>query len=245
MAKKFYVVWNGRQRGVFPDWATCKRHTDGVKGARFKAFPTLEEAERAFRGGAPSKAPKPNAHPVKATNTFKAPTADVTIFSDGACSGNPGPAGSGLAIYRADVLSELWYGLYAPMGTNNTAELQGLYHALLAAQEELLKGATVEILSDSEYAIKAITQWAHGWKRQQWMDKSKPRANAEIIKPMYELYLELEDSLAINHVRGHQGIQGNELADRMAALAIDNEEEELRRYTDPLDIEEILAFTPG
>lgn len=258
MAKKFYVVWIGHQPGIFTDWATCERQTKGFKGAKFKSFPTREEAEQAFRGS-PSvvqskpAAPKTNAKTRMPINSASAPAkatptesiADVEIFSDGACRGNPGQAGSGLAVYRKGALSELWYGLYAPHGTNNTAELLGLHHALLTAKDELLKGGTVAIRSDSQYAIKSITEWAPAWERAKWMDGSAPRKNAELIKPMYALYQTLKGQLTIHHVRGHHGIQGNELADRMAALAIDNEELDLRRYTDPLDIEEILAFTAG
>ncbi|MCK8658929.1 viroplasmin family protein [Pseudomonas umsongensis] len=258
MAKKFYVVWIGHQPGIFTDWATCERQTKGFKGAKFKSFPTREEAEQAFRGSpsaVPSKpaAAKSNAKSPMPINSASSPikaasvdsVADVEIFSDGACRGNPGQAGSGLAVYRKGTLNELWYGLYASHGTNNTAELLGLHHALLTAKDELLKGSTVVIRSDSQYAIKSITEWAPAWERAKWMNGSTPRKNAELIKPMYELYQELKGQLTIHHVRGHHGIQGNELADRMAALAIDSEELELRRYTDPLDIDEILAFTPG
>jgi ribonuclease HI len=257
MAKKFYVVWIGRQPGIFTDWATCERQTKGFNGAKFKSFPTREEAEQAFKGSpsavlSKSAAAKSSTKPSILSNSASSvkaasveSVADVEIFSDGACRGNPGQAGSGLAVYRKGILSELWYGLYASIGTNNTAELLALHHALLTAKDELLKGSTVVIRSDSQYAIKSITEWAPAWARAMWMNGSTPRKNAEIIKPMYELYQELKRQLTIHHVRGHHGIQGNELADRMAALAIDSEELELRQYTDPLDINEILAFTPG
>jgi ribonuclease HI len=255
MAKKFYVVWVGRQTGIFTDWETCERHTKQFQGSKFKSFPTREEAEQAFKGSPsaarsspamqkPSITISPASAPVKAA-PFEF-SAGVDIFSDGACRGNPGEAGSGLAIYREGALSELWYGLYTSLGTNNTGELLALHHALLIAREELVKGHAVVVHSDSTYAISSITEWAHGWERKQWMDGTKPRKNAEIIKPMYELYRELNGvGLKIKHVRGHQGIEGNELADRMAARAIEDQESELRRYTDPLDIEEILSFTPG
>lgn len=249
MAKKFYVVWIGHQPGIYKDWATCERQTKGFRGAKFKSFPTQEEAELAFkRSSSDSLSPKSrtiiNAGPQSKPTPIEI-TTDVEIYSDGACHKNPGPAGSGLAIYREGVLSELWFGRYTSHGTNNTAELLGLHHALLTAKDELLKGFTVTIRSDSQYAIKSITEWAPAWERAQWMDGSNPRKNSEIIKPLYELYQELKGQLTIQHVRGHHGIQGNELADRMAALAIDSQELELRRYSDPLDIEEILAFTPG
>ena len=247
------MVWIGHQPGIYTDWAACERQTKGFKGSKFKSFSTMDEAEQAFKGTLPVVVPKASRKtttPTRSDSSAGKPvtaevTADVEIFSDGACRGNPGQAGSGLAIYRKGILCELWYGLYASYGTNNTAELLGLHHALLAAEEELLKGFTVSIRSDSEYAINSVTKWARSWERAQWMDGTKPRKNAEIIKPIYELYGKLKGQLSIQHVRGHQGIEGNELADRMAVLAIDSQEIELRRYGDPLDIEEILSFTSG
>ena len=50
MAKKFYVVWQGRETGIFNDWSTCKKHIDGFAGARYKSFKSLVEAEEAFSG---------------------------------------------------------------------------------------------------------------------------------------------------------------------------------------------------
>ena len=69
---------------------------------------------------------------------------DVKIYCDGACEPNPGNAGSGIVVYRAGKLAELWYGLYHPMGTNNTAELNALYHALRMAEAEIKNDNTVE-----------------------------------------------------------------------------------------------------
>ncbi|HEP8970288.1 TPA: viroplasmin family protein [Pseudomonas aeruginosa] len=259
MVKKFYVVWRGRKTGIFTDWASCERQTKGFKGAKFKSFETLAEAEKAFQtplsqattAKRPNQ-PKPSANQPKAklTKLAVAPApqqlpAEVCIYADGACQGNPGQAGSGLAIYRKDELCELWFGLYDPYATNNTAELKAFHHALLAARDELAHHPAVTIRTDSEYVINSITKWAPRWERAKWMDGSKPRKNAEIIKPIHQLYQELKGRLSIQHVRGHQGIEGNELADRMAALAIENQEPELRRYSGQLDIAEILAFAAG
>ena len=65
----------------------------------------------------------------------------------------PGNAGSGIVVYRAGKLAQLWFGLYNPMGTNNTAELNALYHALRMAEAEIKTGHTVEVCSDSAYSI--------------------------------------------------------------------------------------------
>ena len=250
VASKFYVVWNGRQTGIFTDWPTCERQVKGFERARFKGFSTLAEAEAAF-GLRPSDSPKAKMVP----SVAKAPPlseqdiaeieVDVKIFSDGACLPNPGESGSGLAIYKGNSLKELWYGLYNPTGTNNTAELHGLYHALLTAKEEQDKGSSVVIFSDSEYAINCVTKWASSWKKQGWKDGGKDRPNAGIIQLAHEVYEEFRGAVKILHVRGHAGIEGNELADRMSILAIEHEEEGLSRYTESLDIKEILSLTPG
>ena len=104
MAKKFYVVWRGVKTGVFSDWPTTLALVDGFPGAQYKSFPTLAEAEAAFRRGAPPRTPStggPTAPRVARTDHADAVTAfDTVIFCDGACEPNPGNAGSGMAVYR-------------------------------------------------------------------------------------------------------------------------------------------------
>ena len=145
MAQKFYVVWSGRQTGVFTDWATTQRAVDKYAGARFKSFPTRAEAEQAFGSRRLRKHSAQNARAGKNASTPDSERAathtahqfDVSIYCDGACEPNPGNAGSGIVVYRDGKLAELWYGLYNPMGTNNTAELNALYHALRMAEAEI------------------------------------------------------------------------------------------------------------
>lgn len=250
MAKTYYVVWNGRQTGIFDNWEVCKRQVNGFADAKYKGFSTLEEAKIAY-GGKPSKTAK-----AKAINTVKdkvrltamdvvALEAEVKIFSDGACFPNPGEAGSGIAIYRGNQLAELWYGLYNPAGTNNTAELKGLHHALLAARIDLDRGCTVAVFCDSSYSINCITQWAKGWKKNNWKKNGEDIKNIDLIRPMHDLYEELGRELKIHHVNGHIGIEGNELADRMSALAIETQEVDLKLFMEPLDISEILSMRAG
>jgi len=182
MAQKFYAVWAGRQTGVFPDWATTQRAVDGYAGARFKSFPTRAEAEKAFaRGGYASIPPKPTGSQKAGTAESERRAArtshqfDVRIFCDGACEPNPGNAGSGIVVYRAGELAELWFGLYNPTGTNNTAELNALYHALRMAEAEINTGKTVEVCSDSAYSINCIRSWAANWEKKGWKKSGHPR----------------------------------------------------------------------
>ena len=260
VAKKYYVVWQGRETGIFTDWTTCKKHVEKFAGARYKSFPTMAEAESAF-GGAPTalgskkKVASKNAAEKKPSNrtTVKTYSAaevaelrfDTKIFTDGGCEPNPGEAGSGMAIYRAGKISELWYGLYNPQGTNNTAELSALYQALLMAKDEVKQKQSVVIFSDSKYSIQCVTQWAVNWEKRGWTKPSGEIKNLELIQSMFSLYQSLKDDIKIMHVNGHVGVEGNELADRMSIMAIAENATDFIRYPKTINIDEILALRAG
>jgi len=252
MAQKFYVVWAGRQTGVFTDWATTQRAVDKFTGARFKSFPTRAEAEQAFsRGSHASTSPKTPSRRKTSTPQGERTTAhpsqpfDVSIYCDGACEPNPGNAGSGIVVYRAGELAQLWYGLYNPRGTNNTAELNALYHALRMAEAEIQTGNTVEVCSDSAYSINCIRSWAPNWEKKGWKKTGGEIKNLEIIQDCYAIYRRIEKQLTLTHVAAHVGTEGNELADRMAMLGALRKEKELRVYQETIDIPTLLKMRAG
>ena len=252
MAQKYYVVWSGRQTGVFTDWATTQRAVERYAGARYKSFATLAEAEQAFRGGGPKSASlktsskqNPNTSASQRRAAHIAHRFDVTIYCDGACEPNPGNAGSGIVVYRAGKLAELWYGLYNPNGTNNTAELNALYHALRIAEAEIDAGNSVEVCSDSAYSINCIRLWAHGWEKRGWTKAGGEIKNLKIIQDCYAIYRRIKDELTLTHVAAHVGTEGNELADRMAMLAAQRKEKELRPYEGTMDIPTLLKMRAG
>lgn len=256
MAQKYYVVWHGRETGIFTDWATCKKQIDQFAGARYKSFPSREEAEAAFQnrrdgstGPAASSPPRRQAtrQTVKTYNAAEitAMQVDTKIFTDGGCEPNPGKAGSGVAVYRHEVVAELWYGLFNPKGTNNTAELNALHQALLMARDELARGNSVVIFCDSKYAIQCITQWAIGWQKKGWKKAGGEIKNLELIQAMFVLHQLLREKVQILHVNGHIGVEGNELADRMSILAIETKAAAFQRYSGTLDIKALLAMRAG
>ncbi|MGH7826700.1 MAG: viroplasmin family protein [Candidatus Binatia bacterium] len=252
MAQKFYVVWSGRQTGVFTDWATTQRAVDKYAGARFKSFSTRAEAEQAFcRDGYASISPKTpsrqKASPPDSDHSaaHSSQQFDVSIYCDGACEPNPGNAGSGIVVYRAGELAQLWFGLYNPMGTNNTAELNALYHALRMAEAEIKTGNTVEVCSDSAYSINCIRSWAPNWEKKGWKKPGGEIKNLEIIQDCYVIYRRIEEELKLTHVAAHLGTEGNELADRMAMLGVQRKEEELRPYQKKIDIPTLLKMRAG
>jgi ribonuclease HI len=252
MAQKFYVVWAGRQIGVFTDWSTTQRAVIGYAGARFKSFPTRVEAEQAFAEGGAANIPSntvgaktPRARKSESAAKHIAHQFDVSIYCDGACEPNPGNAGSGIVVYRAGKLAELWYGLYYPMGTNNTAELNALYHALRMAEGEIKAGNTVEVCSDSAYSINCIRSWAPSWEKKGWTKPGGEIKNLELIQNCYAIYKRIAEELTLTHVAGHAGTEGNELADRMAMLAVQSKEKELRQYQKTMDVPTLLRMRAG
>jgi len=251
--RKWYVVWKGRSPGIYQDWGSCKLQTDGFPGARFKSYLSQAEAETAF-GSKPtagtSTRPAPHTTPVKAKSGLTTLSkrqigevgAAVKIFVDGGCNPNPGEAGSGVAVYTNGVLSSLWYGRYQPAGTNNTAELAALHYGLVLASEAIKKGLSAAIFADSGYAIQCITQWAVGWEKKGWKRKAGDIKNLEQIQEIYAVYLQIKDKVEVHHVNGHIGVEGNELADRMSLLAVDEIEAGWRRYPEPIVIDDVLAM---
>jgi ribonuclease HI len=250
-AQKFYVVWAGRQTGVFTDWPTTQRAVIGHPGARFKAFDTRTEAERAFANGNPqSRSATATPSTRRKSNSERAALHvahqfDVSIYCDGACEPNPGNAGSGIVVYRGGKLAELWYGLYNPAGTNNTAELHALYHALRMAEVEIDHDNSVEVCSDSAYSINCVRTWAPSWEKRGWKKPGGEIKNLEIIRDCYVIFQRIKQELTLTHVAGHAGTEGNELADRMAMFAVQSKEKELRQYRETLDIPTLLRMRPG
>ena len=150
-----------------------------------------------------------------------------------------------MAVYRAGALASLWYGAFNPAGTNNTAELQALLQALLLARSEIEADNTVQVRSDSSYGLNAVTKWAAGWKKRGWRKAEGEIKNLEIIQELYELYQEIADTVDLKHVSAHVGIEGNELADRMAMLAVERREVDWREYEGELDIAKLLKMRAG
>jgi ribonuclease HI len=219
MAGKYYVVKNGRIPGIYTTWVECLRQVDKFSGAVYKSYKSREEAEEAFGSNILKTTPKKQTSVASKIDSPSALTDDIRlrIYCDGACSGNPGRSGSGLAIYEDDKTPVLMYGAADVMGTNNTAELKALLKALeLAVDAQYDK---VAILSDSKYSIECVVNWAYGWKKNGWTKKGGDIKNLDLIKTAHILYDGIKDKVIISHVRGHAGVEGNELADRMAVIA--------------------------
>ena len=138
----------------------------------------------------------------------------VSIYSDGACKGNPGPGGWGALLVVGGRERELFGG--EAHTTNNRMELLAVIRAL----EALTRHCEIDLYTDSQYVKNGIETWIHGWKRNGWKTADKkPVKNADL---WHEL-----DALAKQHtirwhwVRGHNDHPGNERADALANRGVD------------------------
>jgi ribonuclease HI len=133
----------------------------------------------------------------------------VKIYTDGACSGNPGPGGWGAILQFGKTEKELSSG--EALTTNNRMELM----AAICALEALTRPCKVELYTDSSYVKDGITKWIHGWQRNGWKTAArKPVKNDELWKRLLTA-LEPHD-VSWHWVKGHDGHPENERADELA-----------------------------
>lgn len=140
----------------------------------------------------------------------------VEIYSDGACSGNPGPGGYGAILKYGDTIKEISKGF--PDTTNNRMELLGAIDAL-----KLLKSpCEVDLYSDSKYVVDAINKgWALSWREKDWMRTKKEKAkNVDLWEQMLSL-LEIH-KINFIWVKGHSTNKFNNRCDELAVLAREN-----------------------
>jgi len=136
----------------------------------------------------------------------------VTIYTDGACQGNPGPGGWAAVLYAGRNTKEISGG--EPETTNNRMELTAAIRALQA----LKRACKVELFTDSEYLRRGVTEWLPGWKARGWKRKGGALLNVDLWQAL--------DGLLATHqvnwhwVRGHAGDARNERVDQLARQAI-------------------------
>lgn len=136
-------------------------------------------------------------------------TPSVVVYTDGACSGNPGPGGWGAILMSGGHRKEIFGG--EALSTNNRMELM----AAISALDALKRKSNVELHTDSNYVKNGITQWIHGWKRNGWRTADKkPVKNAELWQRLDEL--RLRHDVDWRWIKGHAGHVENERADELA-----------------------------
>lgn len=133
----------------------------------------------------------------------------IEIWTDGACSGNPGPGGWGAILRYNGHQKELSGG--EPLTTNNRMELM----AAISALEALNRASVVDLHTDSQYLRGGITGWIHGWKKNGWKTSSrKPVKNVDLWQRLDDLTG--KHDIRWHWVKGHAGTEANERADQLA-----------------------------
>lgn len=140
----------------------------------------------------------------------------VTIYTDGACKGNPGPGGWGVVLQSAAGTRELFDG--DPNTTNNRMEML----AVIKGLEALTQPSAVTLFLDSQYVRKGITEWISGWKRKGWRTAAgEPVKNVELWQRLDALVQGGGHHIDWRWVKGHAGDPGNERADALANMGVD------------------------
>lgn len=190
--KNFYAVRCGRQSGIYKTWADCQKQTIGYKGAVYKGFSTLEEAENFLKG---TETEKPNTD-----------NAEIKIYVDGSFDGKR--YGWGYAVFQAGEL------ICSRNGSgdnpeyikhrNIAGEVLAAVYAARWAREQGLEAVTIC------HDYQGISEWAEGrWK-----------TNNQMTKQYADFMKGYSDIVKFEKVSGHSGVAGNELADKLARQAI-------------------------
>jgi len=174
--------------------------------------------------------------------------ARARIFTDGACSGNPGPGGWG-SIVSIEGGTTVELGGGETETTNNRMELT----ATIRAIQELgpsPSGLDVILFTDSKYVIDGITKWIHGWKKNGWKSSNSGDSvkNRDLWEELHQVVVDLEKSSSLKwgYVPGHSGIAGNERCDEIAVAFSQNQELDLfcgltADYSISMDVDPLAA----
>lgn len=153
----------------------------------------------------------------------------ITIYTDGAARGNPGPSGWGSMIILKDKVTELG-GYGGDNGTNNQTELRAPIEALkfISARKDLAEGNQIDIYADSKYVINGVNSWILNWVKNGWKTANKkPVLNRELWMELHELNQYFKPTW--HYVAGHSGHKENDRVDEIATSFADKIDIELKK----------------
>ncbi len=141
----------------------------------------------------------------------------MVIYTDGSAHPNPGPGGYGVVVYENGEPAAA-HSKACDKTTNNREELKAILYALIHYGKGNI---TPTVYSDSAYAVNTLTSWMYGWQKNGWLKKdNREPENLDLIKAYYDLTLQ-GYSIVLQKCNGHVGIEGNELADKLATGQIE------------------------
>ena len=141
---------------------------------------------------------------------------DVVAYTDGGCRGNPGPGGWGFLVFNPRTGQALERCGGEGETTNNRMEMMGAIMALKSLKKD---GLRVLLHSDSQYLVKAMSEWVEGWKARGWKRKEGPLKNVDLLKELDALNQRFH--VTWRWVKGHSGDPGNERADALANRGVE------------------------
>ncbi|EJU05260.1 hypothetical protein DACRYDRAFT_19826 [Dacryopinax primogenitus] len=243
---QFYAVRRGQVPGVYRTWRETETQVKGYSGAVYKGFMTRAEAEAFVQSNlvpASTATSTSKNNPYTRPPTPRGPVAGVptkvrapietgiekngedglevvvdgkvwkVVYTDGACSGN-GRAGAtgGIGVYWGPGMKNISERLPGAQ-TNNRAELIALVRALETDPDP---AAPLILKTDSSYSIQCMRDWLPKWRKNGFQTSKGPVKNKELLLYLSYLMEERPGHIRLQHVRGHAGVEGNEIADRLA-----------------------------
>tara|TARA_Y100000590_G_scaffold468169_1_gene649823 strand:+ start:1650 stop:2342 length:693 start_codon:yes stop_codon:yes gene_type:complete len=228
---KYYAIYKGFKTGIFTSWDICKSYINRFKGAKYKSFKTLPEAEYFVKYGKSKPLQtldqfiiKTNPSPIKKIKHVKPVKPDIIVYTDGSCYNNgKRNAKAGIGIYfgpndRRNISERI-----TGKQTNNTAELKAIIKTIQLLETEIKEGKNIMIYSDSKYSIRCCTTYGEKLYKLNWK-KNKPIPNLELVKKVFLLCKKYKN-IYFTYIAAHTNKQdihsiGNENADRLANLAL-------------------------
>ena len=216
---KYYAVVRGYTPGIYETWDETQRQVSGYPNARYKSFKTFKDADDWFNTEV--SLPDSSSAKQKSINTqAKSKTIDtskryheVTIYSDGSASGNPGRGGYGVIIFKDGLKYEYSGGFKRT--TNNRMELMGC----IAGLEKLTDKSDVGIKTDSMYVVNSSNKGlVYDWKSNGWKKSNgKPAENIDLWERLIDLCS--YHTVRFYYVKGHSGNRYNEECDKLSKNA--------------------------
>lgn len=207
----------------YPGWtpSVCLKCRDKSRG------PSAKRSSSGTKGRPAQKRPRRSSRQKGSAKEEHLPVAAVLekysegpydgIFTDGACSGNPGPGGWGVVWVRNNEVLQQDYG-HEDRTTNNRMELR----ALIAAYSMVPDGAELDIWSDSNLCVRTVNEWAAGWQKRGWRRKTGPVENLDLVKEAFQLSRK-HPGVTLRWIKAHNGSRWNEYADALATAFLRDE----------------------
>lgn len=206
----FYAVKKGHTPGIYFNWNDCHNQVNGYKGALYKKFNDLEDANAYYNFEVLQKDLNKDLYPC-----------DYYVYTDGSCINNgQSTASAGIGIYFGPNDSRNVSRKIQGKQTNNVAELTAIIELYSILKEDIANGLSIGIVTDSDYAIKCATTYGKKCEQDNW---SKEIPNKELVKQLYELY-QPHSNVTFLHVEAHTSKTdphsiGNREADLLARNA--------------------------